>query len=535
MTKTEDDEDVLFATAKRARHVYGEGPKKTSSSKVANDAFTLDRFLKVRPSPAKTKNSLNAELGFDIDTAFKKSTKPHYVKELGNIVIAQQKIERAMKKQEKETENEQQKEQELDVLLKDQLADGFVGSSSNILFLKRLKELLSDENNKEELYDFYFFKDRGKWGQATARRSYHLTRSQVMNGLPDETTHWKNVLACLAEETNVDVVNSYDLKGIKNKLDLPTFQKFMLDIGCDDELINAPIGLNIDELRLKLDNKEQLPSMILLALKVYKVTSALDCKDDEVLMKHMVRYLSYACVDIRINQRCVGESAIIDGERSTALQLLLKAIMKLVKKDNSKLIELVEENLDKFPALWFRFIDNLQAPTSWKLSKVFKMTLFQMQSMLEFIYKTNFNDVALRKAKELWSPLQMSELASDKRLCHKFVELVGTFKNACLNGTTLKENRYDPGTKVDTGNYMTNKNAYETAKLRVVCLERLSLLYIIHLEKHPHRRKDAKKIARIRRQVMEIKRFYFHHFEAIVCPPVTDSHGVLSFVVGRLD
>ncbi|VEU22142.1 DEKNAAC103152 [Brettanomyces naardenensis] len=511
MSSDDDDlsisssDDVLFGSRRRPGK-YKNTYTKKKRRKVVNGGSTLDRFLGSMPNPGRVKTGISAQLGFSLDDAMKNSEIPDSVKQIDQIIEQETRVEQMLEEEDREDRKRKQIEEKSIHMIREQLDGSFVDNPANSSYLEILKSTLLDPLESIGLFDYYFFRIAGNFGKTEARRAHKELRERILSGggiTGDQEL--VNALSCLSEETNPDVVSRYGFQ-IDATVDAPSLESFLVDLGCNKkELVEA----SSKEFKLRLDNKERFPSLALNILKLQKVIGKVESGHFDLL----ARVLILCCVDRRINRPDGCESIIVDSRRTTGLEIAIQMILELVKQDATRLVTLVEKTLDRYPFLWFRFINNLVDPVVYGRSVSMRLTFFRMQCMLRFICGMDFNDEGERKVINL-------EMDDEGSFFHLFVEYLDSLRGLQLNGTILKDCKYDEGKEVSRKNYLINGRAYENAKLRVLGIERICMKYMKGGE-------NREAYGRLGRCLKEIGHRYFFKFRGIICPPITDCVGVL--------
>lgn len=513
--------------------------------KVKEPAHTIDRYFK-KGRNTKYLKGLSNDLGFNIKDALKKPELPDKAKELVGLIDEEKSIEDMLHNDEQDDEKREQMRSKPLRLIKQQLNASFVKDPTNSNYLDALTNKLSNENHSENLYDFYFVVKSGNFGNKNTDKTIDKIGLLVKYGLnvKFDGDELEKVLISLTRETSCsDVKRYFDNNSFKHhQVTVDTCKQFLIGIGCDESIVNG----TANGIHLTLDSKRRLPAPSLTALKVYTALAGLTYgvgknEDKDKYWSTLIfsiKMVIYMMADARLNRSIVGEAFISAHERTDTMTILSELLQKLCQgrlKVLNLVVEISAAILGDYPAIWFRFIDNMTYNIYWNHKFWDQMDLPQCKCLLEFIKETSYNDINRGAIKPFNA--DYTKLTSINGIMDALRTGLHHLRSSILNGEKLKESRHSPPKNVDLHNYHTNFRAYQTAKLRMIAIERLCFKCINYSygKKETHRNANQKKLNAMKGYISEIKRHYFVNFRKLVCSDVTDSLVVLSTILARID
>ena len=541
-TEGKDTFDTLFgATKHRPRH------KKHLTNTYSKSSNRPRLRLKIRhhqptfadyfASEKRHKQNLVGELGFDLNSALRQVKAPTSVKNLEELVKEEKNIDSFLKDDATEIQNAKERKLQLKQYIKDNLDSTFINDPVNFEYLKNLEKILSDEYKKQELYDFYFVVSDGMYGSTRYTKKYSELRSRILHGsgVPLEDKSVMPILNCLLEETQPSCVLQY-LRGSVRHFSLQDVNTFFKNLGCKERILEKESDKTV---KLMLNNKKHMEPQIIVTLKVYVLSRwVLDSDYYSDLMNIILRNLIYMMVDGHMNGTIMDESTIINGCRLSVPQILMSSFLDLSSK-YEEIFKIVKDCLMGTPFLWFRFISNLVIFPGSSVSQRKSILNFRANCYLQFANEMGFNDTIINISKDkpqFQSKQDCLYLETKKDIYHQLVKLLRHLRQYKLKSDTLKDGPFEKPKKVDEANYLENKQAYMIAKLRMLSLEKLCFSYIEYLRygSYGHGEKEIiKRLRKLKHYCMEIKQNYFHDFMKLVCPEITKSLSVMSFICER--
>lgn len=394
------------------------------------------------------KRHLDTELGFDLDNAMTGTKIPDNVKQLKRLIKIGNKVTSTTIRASEEPDIQPDEK----VLFNNVNANYLADTGANALDKLR-EQLIKDPASA---YEIDVLRHPGAFGDLTGDSLHRLAGT----------------------------TNAYDASEIELDVPLTTerIEVFLNDIGIDMN----PIGQRA--------TSDPLPAPELQLFKLWRV--AKEAGPNEVLL-HAVILLS---VDRRVNQP-MNYIDTAFGQRSTT-----QLINEMVGMAEGRLIE--EQVLDRWPLLWYRFIDNLE-PRHGKRAQ-----------LLAFLGATQFNDTTIGGT-ELYS---------------------GMSSRSQLNFEQLKESRYSDGIKVELNGYGSElRRCYELAELRMITVADLAFLDMEDMGEpdsdDPNTTIDSgvEQLSELRSYIVQVKDRYLAKYPTDTIPELTAGKGSLVYACSRID